>query len=185
LQLFELKLPEGAARYSGLLSQAKLLLSQAKRSPSPSLDSHSPAELAVDRYASRRLNAFMPLRPIELPPQEQCWGFLDDLLNEWSEIISLSAVTDLTTWNVSFGTQIALPSSLRTAFSADCQRSSSLEPSNNKNSPFCAILRPSRYFSNNIHADVLRSSSRLSPTKRRSFIVSSACTSSTASSRRL
>lgn len=65
----------------------------------PKLD--SPALLAFDPRVTRRLHNFIPMRIIELPPQEKVWEKIDYLLQGWQELDELLHSHSISAWDVS------------------------------------------------------------------------------------
>lgn len=56
--------------------------------------------MAFDPYVTRRLFAFMPLRVLELPPQNRTWKALGSLFSGLDELYELTGATNVTTWQV-------------------------------------------------------------------------------------
>jgi hypothetical protein len=69
-----------------------------KPSPEPATD--SVARMAFDPYITRRLFAFMPLRVLELPPQDRTWKALATFFSGLDELYELTGATNVTTWQV-------------------------------------------------------------------------------------
>ena len=76
------------------------LLEGIELQPSPEPSADSVARMGFDPYITRRLFAFMPLRVLELPPQEHTWKALRSLFNGLEELYELTGATDVTTWQV-------------------------------------------------------------------------------------
>lgn len=86
--------------FQDLLQTARQNLQIIRENPSPEPANDSNANLAFDPYTARRLNTFVPLRVIPVPPSEDTWKLVDGLLDGWCELGQLSLTTDLTTWDV-------------------------------------------------------------------------------------
>lgn len=56
--------------------------------------------MAFDPYVTRRLFAFMPLRVLQLPPQDRTWQALRSLFSGLEELYELTGTMDLATWQV-------------------------------------------------------------------------------------
>ena len=67
--------------------------------PEPATDSI--ARMAFDPYITRRLFAFMPLRVLELPPQDRAWKALRSLFSGLKELYELTGTMNVATWQVS------------------------------------------------------------------------------------
>lgn len=76
------------------------LLERIELRPSPEPSTDSVARMGFDPYITRRLFAFMPLRVLELPPQEHTWKALRSLLDGLEELYELTGATNVTTWQV-------------------------------------------------------------------------------------
>ena len=76
------------------------LLEKIELQPSPEPPTDSVARMAFDPYITRRLFAFMPLRVLELPPQDRTWKALGSFFNGLEELYKLTGVTNVTTWQV-------------------------------------------------------------------------------------
>ncbi|THH13088.1 hypothetical protein EW146_g7094 [Bondarzewia mesenterica] len=108
LELFSLDLSTERERFQSLLSSARNYLHAIRFRPAPPTPlAESPALLSFDLYISRRLNTFVPLQILHLPPQERVWDALENLIDGWVEVCQLSAVSILTTWKIA-GTLQAL-----------------------------------------------------------------------------
>jgi len=59
--------------------------------------------MGFDPYITRRLFTFMPLRVLELPPQERTWEVLRSLFDGLEELHELIGATNVTTWQVGRG----------------------------------------------------------------------------------
>ena len=56
--------------------------------------------LAFDPFITRRLHSFMPLRVIEMSPQEEVWGSVEAFCSGLQELYHLSGIASLCTWEV-------------------------------------------------------------------------------------
>jgi N-alpha-acetyltransferase 35, NatC auxiliary subunit len=86
---------------SQLLQEAQRNLSIIRSYPAFEPPEDSPAYAAFDPYVARRLNTFMPVRVVELPSRQETWAKLQNLLEGLDELIRLSEITDVATWDVS------------------------------------------------------------------------------------
>jgi hypothetical protein len=86
------------------------LLERIELQPSPEPAPDSVARMAFDPYITRRLFAFMPLRVLELPPQERTWKTLKYLFSGLEELYELTGAVNATTWQVSQNTSSSLTS---------------------------------------------------------------------------
>ncbi|KDQ59783.1 hypothetical protein JAAARDRAFT_33351 [Jaapia argillacea MUCL 33604] len=100
IQLMALNLSNDRYRLQALVSSARQLLRRIRSRPPADPDLNSPARHAFDRNVTRRLHFFMPLRPIEMPPQERTWQKVEDFIQSWQEICYLSTTTSLSTWQI-------------------------------------------------------------------------------------
>lgn len=75
-------------------------LERIEQQPSPEPAADSVARMAFDPYITRRLFAFMPLRVLELPPQDRTWKVLRSLFSGLKELYELTGATNVTTWQV-------------------------------------------------------------------------------------
>ena len=76
------------------------LLERIEQQPSPEPPTDSVARMGFDPYITRRLFAFMPLRVLELPPQEHAWRALRSLFSGLEDLYELTGATNVTTWHV-------------------------------------------------------------------------------------
>lgn len=83
------------------------LLERIELQPSPEPFTDSAARMGFDPYITRRLFAFMPLRVLELPPQEHAWKALRSLFDELEELYELTGVANVTTWQVGSNTRLS------------------------------------------------------------------------------
>ncbi|THV06920.1 hypothetical protein K435DRAFT_960172 [Dendrothele bispora CBS 962.96] len=117
LKLQENNVFHDPATFRQLLFDARGLLSHIKVSTVPAPPENSPAHTAFDPYVARRLNTFMPIRVVELPPQEETWVKLQDWLDGWEELVTLAKIGDVSTWNIVGNLCNLLPTiSLRPAY---------------------------------------------------------------------
>ncbi|KAH9930842.1 Mak10-domain-containing protein [Fomitopsis serialis] len=100
LQLLKLTPPLSIAELRRLTTNARTLLqkirSQRIAAPAP----NSSAAFVFDPHISRRLACFMPVRIIDLPPQEQAWDTLSRLLDGWEELSYLLDAPCISTWEI-------------------------------------------------------------------------------------
>ncbi|KAH9842464.1 Mak10-domain-containing protein [Rhodofomes roseus] len=100
MQLLKLTLPLSKKELRRLSIDARVLLqrirSQSLTQPTPD----SPAAFVFDPHISRRLACFMPVRIIDLPPQEQAWDHLSRLLDGWEELSHLLDNPCVSTWEI-------------------------------------------------------------------------------------
>ena len=89
------------------------LLGRIELQPSPEPSTNSAARMGFDPYITRRLFTFMPLRVLELPPQERTWEVLRSLFDGLEELHELTGARNLTTWQV--GRSIWLPNAALTS----------------------------------------------------------------------
>ncbi|KAA1475811.1 Mak10-domain-containing protein [Dentipellis sp. KUC8613] len=89
------------SRYQSLIANAQIYLRAVRDGPTPTIPPPgSPGALAFDPHITRRLNSFVPLKSLTLPPQEQTWDALDGLLRGFEELSRLSTVDYLYTWKI-------------------------------------------------------------------------------------
>lgn len=99
LELFALEMPMERQRCQTLLSHARIYLRNIRYRPAPPAPPvGSPALLAFDPSVSRRLNTFAPLQVLPVLAQEDTWDALESLLDGWTELCQLSAISHLSTW---------------------------------------------------------------------------------------
>lgn len=98
LEIINLSLPREREILELKRRDAVSLLGRIELRPPPEPASDSVARTGFDPYITRRLFAFMPLRVLELPPQEQTWRTLRSLFIGLEELYELTGATNLTTW---------------------------------------------------------------------------------------
>ncbi|EPQ50584.1 hypothetical protein GLOTRDRAFT_118272 [Gloeophyllum trabeum ATCC 11539] len=100
LELMTLNLPEDHDKLQTCLATARDLLQGFRSRPIRTPHPGSPAHLVFDPYVTRRLHSFMPLRPMQLPPQEETWNSLEAALDNWQELYYLCTITSMSTWKI-------------------------------------------------------------------------------------
>lgn len=68
--------------------------------PAPEPMPDSPAAIAFDPFAARRLNTFVPITVVNVMPAEDTWKEIERFLDGWEELCLLSQSRTLTTWQV-------------------------------------------------------------------------------------
>lgn len=84
-----------------LLVEARRLLAAIKVKAAPKPTPGSFANNAFDPRVARQLNSIMPVRPLELPSQEETWRSLEGLLDGWEQVYVLSDCENILAWNAS------------------------------------------------------------------------------------
>ncbi|ETW85144.1 hypothetical protein HETIRDRAFT_236580, partial [Heterobasidion irregulare TC 32-1] len=116
LELFALEMPMDRQRCQTLLAHARTYLYNIRYRPAPPAPPvGSPALLAFDPYVSRRLNTLAPLQILPMLAQEDTWDALGNLLDGWTELCQLSAISHLSTWKT-VGTLRALSPGVKVPF---------------------------------------------------------------------
>lgn len=100
LEIFSLSLPREREILESKRKDAVSLLERIELQPSPEPPTDSVARMAFDPYITRRLFAFMPLRVLELPPQDRTWKVLGSFFSGLEELYKLTGVTNVTTWQI-------------------------------------------------------------------------------------
>lgn len=100
LELFRLDLQHARDRLGFLLVIAQNEFNKVQQYAPPHPAPESPAIRAVDPYITRRLPNFLPIRIVSLPPQNEVWPRLEQLLEGWSEVDSLLQSSSLSAWEV-------------------------------------------------------------------------------------
>lgn len=113
MEILSLSLPREREILRLKQKDAVSLLGGIELQPSPEPSSDSVARMGFDPYITRRLFTFMPLRVLELPPQERTWEVLRSLFDGLEELHGLTGATNLTTWQV--GRNIRLPDAALTS----------------------------------------------------------------------
>ena len=86
-------------RTSLLTAREQLQNTRTQACPEPPADSH--VYNTFDPYIARRLNTFGPLRKHILPTQDKVWDAMQGFLDDCEEVMVLSGVRCITTWDVS------------------------------------------------------------------------------------
>ena len=100
LQLLDLCVFKDHAEFQALVKIAREQLDTIRNKPSPSPPSDSPALLSFDPFVASRLNAFIPLRVLNMRSIPQTWDAVDTLLNGLAKLWVLSTTTNISTWVV-------------------------------------------------------------------------------------
>lgn len=104
LEVVNLSLPREREILDLKRKDAVSLLERIELQPSPEPTRDSIARMAFDPYITRRLFAFMPLRVLELPPQDSTWKALRSLFSGLEELYELTGTMNVTTWQVGSNT---------------------------------------------------------------------------------
>ena len=94
-----LDLPKGTPFIEPLVSEARRVLLAIQRQLVPISETSCALE-AFDPHISRHLHSMIPMKPIELPPQEDIWVAVKSFLDGWEQISKLSSCESLITWLV-------------------------------------------------------------------------------------
>jgi len=97
LRLFLLELPKGTSFIDPLVSEARRQLLAIQRQVIR-ISENSAALEAFDPRISRHLHSIIPLKPINLAPQEDIWLSVNGLLDGWEQISKLTSCESLVTW---------------------------------------------------------------------------------------
>ena len=100
LQLLKMPLPLDTREVRRLVANARTLLQRVRSENIAQPHAESPARLAFDPRISRRLACFMPVRVIDLPPQERAWDTLSHFLDGWEELGCMLDTACVSTWEV-------------------------------------------------------------------------------------
>ena len=100
LQLLRMPLPLDTREVRRQVADARTLLQRIRSHDIVQPHAQSPARLAFDPRISRRLACFMPVRTIDLPPQEQAWDTLSHFLDGWEELSCMLDTACVSTWEV-------------------------------------------------------------------------------------
>ncbi len=100
LRLFLLELPKGTSFIDPLVSEARRQLLAIQRQVIRTSENSAALE-AFDPRISRHLHSIIPLKPINLAPQEDIWLSVNGLLDGWEQISKLTSCESLITWLVS------------------------------------------------------------------------------------
>lgn len=101
LQLIEFNVFRSIPTYQALIRRAREQLEAVRIHPSTEPQPDSLAHFAFDPYIARRLNTFVPIRVLPIPPQEQTWELIESFFSGWYEQSLLAATPSILTWNVS------------------------------------------------------------------------------------
>ncbi|EGN96405.1 hypothetical protein SERLA73DRAFT_76363 [Serpula lacrymans var. lacrymans S7.3] len=100
LQLMDSNLSHEYAKLPLLVADIRNQIQAIDNSPKPRPEAGSVAHRALDPNVARRLNFYIPLQILQLPPENQAWANLQASLSGMAEISILSNTASVGTWEI-------------------------------------------------------------------------------------